>query len=51
MTKNEIEMITIIRESQEPEKVADFFFNLFLDYLNTNAPSQETLVGVPQVSV
>lgn len=47
MTKNEIEMVNIIRESANPEKVADYFFNLFLDYLNTNAPSQEKPVDVP----
>jgi hypothetical protein len=51
MTEYEIEMINIIRNSKEPEKVADYFFNLFLSYLNTNVPSQEKPVDVPQVSV
>ena len=50
MTKNEIEMVNIIRESTSPEKVANYFFNLFLNYLNTNAPSQEMPVDVPQES-
>ena len=50
MTKNEIEMINIIRNSKEPKKVADYFFNLILDYLRINAPSQEMPVDVPQES-
>ena len=48
MTKNEIEMINIVRESANPEKVAEYFLNLFLNYLNINAPSQEKPVDVPQ---
>ena len=44
MTENERELINIIRESNEPEKVASYMLNLFLDYLHTHAPSQETPV-------
>ena len=42
MTSNETEMIKIIRESSDPEKVAAYMLNLFLDYLRTHAPSQGT---------
>ena len=50
MTANEKELINIVRESVNPEQVADYMFNLFLDYLRTHAPSQETSVAVPRVS-
>jgi hypothetical protein len=38
---DEMELINLIRNSVDPEKVATYFFNLFLDYLRTHAPSQE----------
>jgi len=41
MTENEKEMIAIIRDSSDPERVANYMLNLFLDYLRTHAPSQE----------
>ena len=41
MTENERELITLLRESDDPEKVAIYMLNLFLDYLHTHAPSQE----------
>ena len=41
MTENEEMLLGIIRESEAPEKVATYFFNLFLDYLRTHAPSPE----------
>ena len=47
MNNNEIELINIIRDSADPEAVATYMFNLFLDYLQTHAPSQETLFAVP----
>lgn len=50
MTRNETEMIDIIRNSKSPEKVADYFMGLILNYLSTNVPSQETHVAVPQES-
>lgn len=43
MTENERELISIIRNSEDPEKVAKYMFNLFSEYLRTHAPSQETL--------
>ena len=46
MSTNERELIEIIRTSEEPEKVAEYFFNLFSDYLRTHAPSQ----GTPSVA-
>ena len=51
MTENEQELINIVRESVNPEQVANYMFSLFLDYLRTHAPSQETPVVAPQVSV
>lgn len=47
MTENERELITIIRESADPQKVAEYMFNLFLDYLRTHAPSQDTASACP----
>lgn len=40
MNENELELINIVRNSCDPEKVAEYMFNLFLDYLRTNVPSQ-----------
>ena len=51
MTNNELELINIVRESVNPEQVANYMFSLFLDYLRTHAPSQETHVVAPEVSV
>ena len=42
MTENERELIKLLRENDNPEKVASYMLNLFLDYLHTHAPSQET---------
>jgi hypothetical protein len=41
MRDNERELIEIVRGSEEPEKVMEYFFNLFSDYLRTHGPSQE----------
>ena len=41
MTENEKELIQIIRGSSDPQKVAEYMLNLFLDYLRIHAPSQE----------
>ena len=41
MTANEKDLVKMIRESDDPEKVASYMFSLFLDYLRTHAPSQE----------
>ncbi len=45
MTDNEIELIKLIRENDNPDKVATYMLNLFLDYLHTHVPSQENTVG------
>ena len=42
MTDNERELIKLVRDSDDPEKVASYMFSVFLDYLHTHAPSQET---------
>ena len=51
MTDNELQLINIVRESVNPEQVANYMLNLFLDYLRTHAPFQETPVVAPQESV
>ena len=48
MTNNEQELINIVRDSVNPGQVANYMLNLFLDYLRTHAPSQETSVAVLQ---
>ena len=50
MTDNEKELINIIRTSEDPQKVAEYMLNLFLDFLRTNAPSQETPSACPRES-
>ena len=50
MTKNEEELLTIVRENDNPEMVASYMFSLFLDYLRTHAPSPETPSADPLVS-
>lgn len=50
MNKNEMELINLVRDSEEPELVAQYMFNLFLDYLRTHAPSQEKRAADPRVS-
>ena len=41
MTENERELVNLLRENDNHEKVASYMLNLFLDYLHTHAPSQE----------
>ena len=50
MTENEKALINIIRNSDEPEKVAEYMLNLFLDFLRTSVPSQETPSACPRES-
>ncbi len=50
MTKNELELINLIRNSEQPEKMAEYMLNLFLDYLRINAPSQEKSSAAHQES-
>ena len=50
MTNNEEELIALIRENDNPEKIAGYMLSLFLDYLRTHGPSQETHVADPLVS-
>ena len=47
MSKNEEELIALIRENDKPELVASYMFNLFLDYLRTHGPYQETHAADP----
>ena len=41
MTTNERELIDIVRNSPDPQKVAEYMLTLFSDYLRTHGPSQE----------
>ena len=50
MTSNEQELISIIRNSEDPDKVAVYAFNLFLDYLHKHGSSQENTSAVPRES-
>ena len=50
VSENEIELIKLLRENDNPEKVAGYMLSLFLDYLRTHGPSQETPVAVPPES-
>lgn len=47
MTQNELELIVIIKESDDPQAVAAYFFNLFVDYLQKHGPSPENAVAAP----
>ena len=51
MKDNEKELIDIIRCSEDPAKVSEYFFSLFLDYLRTHGPSQEKPSADPRESV
>ena len=46
MTEHELELIQIIRESEDPTAVAVYFFNLFLDYLQKHGPAPEASYGI-----
>lgn len=50
MTDYKVEFMKVIDESEEPEKVALYVLNLFLDYLGKSSPSQEMPAAVPPVS-
>ena len=50
MTDYKVEFMKVIDESEEPEKVALYVLNLFLDYLGKSLPSQEKPAAVPPVS-
>ena len=47
MSENETELINLIRDSANPELVAQYMFNLFLDYLRKHAQSPETPSAAP----
>ena len=47
MSKNEIDLINLVRDSVNPEMVAEYMLNLFLDYLHTHGPSQEKPSAAP----
>ena len=50
MTKNEEELITLIRENDKPDLIVSYMLNLFLDYLRTHDPSQEKHAADPPES-
>ena len=47
VSKNETDLINLIRDSANPELVAQYMLNLFLDYLHTHGPSQEKPSAAP----
>ena len=47
LSKNEIELFRVIYENDNPKKVGQYMVSLFLDYLRTHGPSQETPVADP----
>lgn len=47
MNNNEMELIRLLRENDNPEKMAAYMLSLFLDYLHTHGPSQEKLAVDP----
>lgn len=50
MSKNEIELLSIINNSSDPQKVGEYALSLFLDYLHTHGSSQDNFSAVPQES-
>lgn len=50
LNKNEDELLKLIRENDNPEKVAGYMLSLFLDYLHTHGPCQEKHAVDPLVS-
>lgn len=50
MTDYKSEFIKVIDESEDPVGMATYILNLFLDYLRTASPSQESCAAAPQVS-
>ena len=50
MTENEKELIKLIRENDNLEKVANYMLSLFLDYLHKPCPFQERSSAAPRES-
>jgi hypothetical protein len=47
MTENEVELINLLHENDNPEMVAEYMLSLFLDYLHKHGPSQEKPAAAP----
>ena len=50
LSENEIELFRVVYENDNPKKVAQYMVSLFLDYLHTHGPSQETPAADPRES-
>ena len=50
LSSDERELLSIIKNSTDPEKVAVYALNLFLDYLHKHGSSQDNPCEHPQVS-
>ena len=50
LSENETALIGLIRENDNPEKIAGYMLSLFLDYLRKHGPSQEKPSADPRVS-
>lgn len=50
MSETDVEILKMVRESKHPELMAQYMFNLCLDFLRTHDPVEETSVSCPQES-
>ena len=50
MSENELELVKLLHENDNPEMVAEYMLSLFLDYLRKHGPSQEMPVAAPPES-
>ena len=50
LSENEIKLVEVLRENDNPGKVAGYMLSLFLDYLRTHGPSLDKPAADPQVS-
>lgn len=48
MTDTMNEIMKVIDESSDPEKVAEYVLNLFLDYLRISSQAQESVSACPR---
>ena len=47
MSENELELVNLLHENDNPDMVAEYMLSLFLDYLHKHGPFQETPVAAP----
>jgi len=47
MSENELELINLLHENDNPEMVAEYMLSLFLDYLQKHGPAQDIPSATP----